>query len=78
MRNLRGFVGMVKKQGTREPEIIIKLTSESGCVQNQVRYDLTSGIYQHILDDDLTFNLLTLPSRVILRDQQEFISNTTK
>ncbi|KAK4328086.1 hypothetical protein Pmani_001559 [Petrolisthes manimaculis] len=77
---LRRREGLLEEgeQGTREPEIIIRLTSKSGCVQNEVRYDLTSGIYQHILDDDLTFNLLTLPSRVILRDQQEFISNTTK
>lgn len=58
------------QQGTREPEVTIRLSSNSARLHNQVRYDLTCGAYRRVLasEDDLTLDLLTLPSRVIHRD----------
>ena len=58
------------QQGTREPEVTIRLSSNSAKLHNQVRYDLTCGAYRRVLasEDDLTLDLLTLPSRVIHRD----------
>ncbi|XP_069987018.1 dynein intermediate chain 2, ciliary [Penaeus vannamei] len=64
MRNLRGFVGMVKK-GVREPEVVIRLTSTCARVKDEVRYNFTSGVYEVVRDQQLTLDLLTLPSRVI-------------
>ncbi|XP_042888961.1 dynein intermediate chain 2, ciliary-like [Penaeus japonicus] len=65
MRNLRGFVGMVKKQGVREPEVVIRLTSTCAKVKDEVRYNFTSGVYEVVREQQLTLDLLTLPSRVI-------------
>ncbi|XP_045122648.1 dynein axonemal intermediate chain 1-like [Portunus trituberculatus] len=64
-----------QQQGTREPEVTIRLSSNSARLHNQVRYDLTCGSYRRVLvsEDDLTLDLLTLPSRIIHRDLHDQI-----
>lgn len=53
----------------------IRLSTCSARIHNQVRYDLTCGAYRRVAaaDEDLTLDLLTLPSRVIHRDLHDEI-----
>lgn len=53
------------QQGAREPEVVIRLTSTCAKVKDEVRYNFTSGVYEVVRDQQLTLDLLTLPSRVI-------------
>nr|XP_045610794.1 dynein intermediate chain 2, ciliary-like [Procambarus clarkii] len=56
------------QQGTREPEVTIRLTSTSAWSKSQVRYSFTTTSYQGVRADDLVLDLLTLPSRTVHRD----------
>ncbi|KAG7162950.1 Dynein intermediate chain 1- axonemal-like 1 [Homarus americanus] len=74
--DVEAVVRLVKRrggegQGTREPEVAIRLTSTSARINNQIRYDFTLGSYQRVYTDDLLLDLLTLPSRIIHVDLQE-------
>ncbi|CAL4121896.1 unnamed protein product, partial [Meganyctiphanes norvegica] len=68
MHNLRGLMGIAKKPGPEEPEIEIKLTSLSIRCLNEVQYDFKSGQYEAVNKEDLIEDLLTLPSRIIHKD----------
>ncbi|CAL4079576.1 unnamed protein product, partial [Meganyctiphanes norvegica] len=56
------------EQGPGEPEIEIKLTSLSIRSCNEVQYDFKSGQYEPVTNEDLIEDLLTLPSRIIHKD----------
>ncbi|XP_071520306.1 uncharacterized protein [Panulirus ornatus] len=47
----------------------IRLTTQSGGSHNLVRYNIKARAYQRVPDDDPLLHLLTLPSRVIHKDQ---------
>ncbi|KAK4305065.1 hypothetical protein Pmani_023030 [Petrolisthes manimaculis] len=57
------------KQGTREPDITIRLTSSSRRRRDEVRFSFTSGRFETVRDDDPLLHLLTLPSRTVHRSE---------
>lgn len=63
----------ILQPGTREPEVVIRLTSEKTKKQNTVRYDFVSGMYHPVAEEDPVFDILTLPSRSVHRDDATFI-----
>ncbi|KAK3879026.1 hypothetical protein Pcinc_016382 [Petrolisthes cinctipes] len=58
-----------KNQGTREPDITIRLTSSSRRRRDEVRFSFTSGRFETVRDDDPLLHLLTLPSRTVHRSE---------
>ncbi|XP_069948680.1 dynein intermediate chain 2, ciliary-like [Cherax quadricarinatus] len=75
---MRCYVSMNKNEGSREPEVAIRLTSTSCRVHNEVRYSFTANTYQRVWADDLVLDLLTLPSRTIHRDLYEQYFQSSK
>lgn len=63
----------ILQPGTKEPEVVIRLTSEKTKKQNTVRYDFVSGMYQLVAEEDPVFDILTLPSRSVHRDDATFM-----
>ncbi|XP_042874358.1 dynein intermediate chain 2, ciliary-like [Penaeus japonicus] len=60
-----------EEQQVTEPEVEIQLTCDSVQSANEVRFAFKEGQYQQVLHQDLTIDLLTLPSRVIHRETRE-------
>ncbi|XP_076042145.1 dynein axonemal intermediate chain 1-like [Oratosquilla oratoria] len=59
----------IATQQTKEPEVEIRLTTVSAQADRLVRYDFRTGQYELVPNEDLTEDLLTLPSRIVHRDE---------
>lgn len=61
--------GQQRKQGTREPDVVIRLTTINKSSKDEVRYSFTTGRYEAVQDEDPLLDLLTLPSRVVHKSE---------
>lgn len=57
------------QQGTREPDVVIRLTTINKSSKDEVRYSFTTGRYEAVQDEDPLLDLLTLPSRVVHKSE---------
>ena len=57
------------QQGTREPDVVIRLTTCNKTTKDEVRYSFTTGKYEAVQDEDPLLDLLTLPSRVVHKSE---------
>ncbi|XP_045108688.1 dynein intermediate chain 2, ciliary-like isoform X3 [Portunus trituberculatus] len=58
-----------RKQGTREPDVVIRLTTCNKSTKDEVQYSFTTGKYEPVQDEDPLLDLLTLPSRVVHKSE---------
>ncbi|XP_069959881.1 dynein axonemal intermediate chain 1-like [Cherax quadricarinatus] len=57
------------KQGVREPDLAIRLTSANKKKDDEVAYNFKTGLYEVVHENDPLLHLLTLPSRIIHKSE---------
>ena len=59
----------IKEAVSKEPEIEVKLCTLTNTNKARVKYDFKTGQYEPIPDEELLEDLLTLPSKTILKEE---------